>query len=33
MLFVAGETVFVVDGAVFATDGAVSLQKRQLAAC
>lgn len=33
MLFVAGETVFVVDGAVFATDGAVSLQNRQPAAC
>lgn len=40
MLFVAGETVFVVDGAVFAAgstvfamDGAVSLQNRQPAAC
>lgn len=40
MLFVAGETVFVVDGAVFAAgstvfamDGAVSLQNRRPAAC
>lgn len=40
MLFVAGGTVFVMDGAVyavgetvFAMDGAVSLQNRQPAAC
>lgn len=33
MLFVAGETVFIVGGAVFAMDGAVSLQNRQPAAC
>lgn len=40
MVFVAGGTVFVADGAifvmgetVFAMDGAVSLQNRQPAAC
>lgn len=33
MLFVAGETVFIVGDAVFAMDGAVSLQNRQPAAC
>ncbi len=33
MVFVAGETAFVVVGAIFAMDGAVSLQNRQPAAC
>ena len=33
MLFVAGETVFIVGDAVFAMDGAVSLQNCQPAAC
>ena len=33
MLFAAGETVFVAGSTVFAVDGAVSLQNRQPAAC
>ena len=33
MVFVVGETFFVVGGAAFAMDGAVSMQNRQPAAC
>ncbi len=33
MVFVAGETAFVVIDAVFAMDGAVSLKNRRPAAC